>query len=105
MIISNIKSLKFGNTVYDDASHLYQTVIVIRDENEIVLRLMIDEVNGYVKWQQDDGRTVRQVLDEGLRYLINQETQGDGSNTSKHKGKTQGDGSTVTQGTVLCVDN
>lgn len=72
LIISGVKNLGFGGTIYWDKNNLYQTVLVVKDENGISARLMIDEINGFVKWQQEDGMVVCQKLDENLRYLINQ---------------------------------
>lgn len=69
-ILSSVMHTGFGGSVYGNVNHLYQTVLVVKGDGKICAKIMIDEVNGFVKWQTNDGKIVLAELDEKLFELI-----------------------------------
>ncbi len=74
-ITTRVAYAGFGGTMYGNGNHLYQTVLVFKDEGKVFAKVMVDEINGFVKWQQNDGQMVCAELKENLRELIERAKQ------------------------------
>ncbi len=75
-ILSCVAHAGFGGTMYGNGNHMYQTVLIVKGDGKIFAKVMVDEINGYVKWQQNDGQIVCAELKENLRELIERAKQG-----------------------------
>lgn len=64
-LINSIANLSLGETIYTDTlNQLYNYVLILRSDDEIVAVIMIDEVNKFVKMYQSDGGTVYDTFEE-----------------------------------------
>lgn len=58
-IINSVKNINFRLSRYgDNDNHLYNKAVVLRNDGIKLAVIMIDDVNGYVKLQKDDGEIV-----------------------------------------------
>lgn len=58
-IINSVKNISFRLSRYgDNDNHLYNKAVVLRNDGTKLAVIMIDDVNGYVKLQKDDGEIV-----------------------------------------------
>lgn len=75
-ILSCVAHAGFGGTMYGNGNHMYQTVLIVKGDGKIFAKVMVDEINGFVKWQKNDGQIVCAELKENLRELIKRAKQG-----------------------------
>ena len=75
-ILSCVVHAGFGGTMYGNGNNMYQTVLILKGDGKILAKVMVDEINGFVKWQQNDGQIVCAELKNNLRELIEQVKQG-----------------------------
>lgn len=70
---SAVNYIIFGETGYDTTNHLYQTVLIFKDGDEIFAEIMVDEINGWIKWKRKDEDIVRAKLAETrIKSLLEQ---------------------------------
>ena len=64
-LINSIANLSLGETIYTDTlNQLYNYVLILRSDDEIVAVIMLDDVNKLVKMYQSDGGTVYDTFEE-----------------------------------------
>ncbi len=75
-IIDIARYLNFGYTGFENHYHLYDTVLIIKADGKNEIKLMVDNVNGYIKWLNNKGDIVVTELSDELSGLIKIAKQG-----------------------------
>ena len=61
----------FGGSCFQRTKDVYQTALIFKDGDVPFAKVMVDEVNGYIKWQQEDGTVLcAELIDTLLKELI-----------------------------------
>lgn len=69
-IIAQLKETSFGGSQYDAHYQLYQTVLVVKKDGKVAEKIYVDTINGYLKWQPRNEKTVICKLTPEFEDLI-----------------------------------
>lgn len=69
-IIAQLKETSFGGSQYNATNQLYQTVLVVKKDGKVTEKIYVDTLNGYLKWQPSNEKTVICKLTPEFEDLI-----------------------------------
>lgn len=69
-IIAQLKETSFGGSQYNANNQLYQTVLVVKKDGKVTEKIYVDTLNGYLKWQPRNEKTVICKLTPEFEDLI-----------------------------------